>query len=817
MQNYNSIIDLTRKEIQFLTNYLKNLTKEKKGKLKEIIFNKLWLFSIIEENTKNDLKILTIIDLISYLFINQILFYQIYSILSKKVPQLSHPISDLKELKFYFNKIQENEFNLIYSIDIISIISDDISLIKPINGFIKQLKNLDPALFRQDLIGRLFQESLPNKLRKKIAVFYTRPTAAELLAQLAIDTADERILDLACGSGTLLVAAYRRKLDLLEEKITNPSLISKEEFQNSILDDIMGLDIMPFAAYLAAVNLSLQNLNRQAKKIKIGIANSLNTNLESKITPISNQIRKFSDNSPNGIDFKPLDGQLNDILVTENSNGFSLENVNIVIMNPPFTRKELLSKDFKHNIFLKWSNFRIMGYWGYFILLADEILKINGKIAAVIPSGFFRGRDTLDLRRYLFQNKNYKIRYIVKLSKDVAFTESAIHRDFLLILEKGNRSKFSVFGMIYLNKSINKFDLNQIKELGKQIKNLTEGKDYENTQFKIRWINHSYILKDIYNLWHIVGFSTPEIREILYNFYRDLLQKGEELDKLDQFQKIIPIDNILRGLEPNPPGLFKIIFLINPLHPQRIARSKLIIDKEQSDTIQVKLTDFNEIYNIPRNVLEKGLKTHTYQSRLIIEKPDYIILDEFNEFQSIKEKIQLSEIDFSYIKQKGLERLAHLFIIRRFGFSKGTKLICFYSEEGLIPSKNFYCIKTDLETAKILSLWFNSTFSIIQILLTRRETGGIWGELVEEDLIHYYVPKLNSVEKKHLLEIFSKIKNLDFPSITEQFESCFNGRLIIDQAFLKIFGFNSSEIDNILRKLYTYLNEELRNLEKIKK
>ena len=69
-----------------------------------------------------------------------------------------------------------------------------------------------------DLSGTVFQRLIAD--RKFLATFYTRPESAALLANLAIPddgrlgrsqrVKDFRIADYACGTGTLIHAAYRR-------------------------------------------------------------------------------------------------------------------------------------------------------------------------------------------------------------------------------------------------------------------------------------------------------------------------------------------------------------------------------------------------------------------------------------------------------------------------------------------------------------------------------------------------------------------------------------------------------------------------------
>ena len=69
------------------------------------------------------------------------------------------------------------------------------------------------------LVGRLFGELIGD--RKFLATFYTRPASAALLAELAVDRLEVdwsdpeaiarlRVADMACGTGALLTAAYRR-------------------------------------------------------------------------------------------------------------------------------------------------------------------------------------------------------------------------------------------------------------------------------------------------------------------------------------------------------------------------------------------------------------------------------------------------------------------------------------------------------------------------------------------------------------------------------------------------------------------------------
>lgn len=112
-----------------------------------------------------------------------------------------------------------------------------------------------------DLSGRMLQRLIVD--RKFLATFYTLPTSAALLAELAVDRldvnwADEtiysrlRIADFACGTGTLLTAAYQSVLRRFRHLGEDDSRIHPAMIENSVI----AADIMPAAAHLTASQLS---------------------------------------------------------------------------------------------------------------------------------------------------------------------------------------------------------------------------------------------------------------------------------------------------------------------------------------------------------------------------------------------------------------------------------------------------------------------------------------------------------------------------------------------------------------------------------
>ena len=114
---------------------------------------------------------------------------------------------------------------------------------------------------QQDLSGRMFQQLIAD--RKFLATFYTRPESAQLLGELAVARMrvdwsnldaypNLRVADLSCGTGTLLVAGYRALLARYrhnggDDREVHPAMLERA---------VVAADIMPAATHLCAAQLS---------------------------------------------------------------------------------------------------------------------------------------------------------------------------------------------------------------------------------------------------------------------------------------------------------------------------------------------------------------------------------------------------------------------------------------------------------------------------------------------------------------------------------------------------------------------------------
>ena len=131
---------------------------------------------------------------------------------------------------------------------------------------------------RHDLLGRIFHRVLDTA--RYDGSFYTSTAAAVLLASLAIreedaDWADVnavanlRICDPACGTGTLLMAAAERIRDL-RNAAGSTSLVDEEALGLLLVEDVLwGYDVNLTATHMAASTLGMLSPTTRFSRMNI--------------------------------------------------------------------------------------------------------------------------------------------------------------------------------------------------------------------------------------------------------------------------------------------------------------------------------------------------------------------------------------------------------------------------------------------------------------------------------------------------------------------------------------------------------------------
>lgn len=736
------------------------------------------------------------LDLAAYILVNQLLLYRLLE-MAIGLPPL-RPINKTDELTKYINAVTRINYEAVYSIDVASKFPDTVSIRRHVNDAIKALEALRPEELPHDLMGRVFHEFLPFETRKLLGAFYTKPQAAELLAGLVIDAPDVVVFDPACGSGTLLIAAYRHKRRLL------PSLSPREQrrkHHDFVERQLYGVDIMPFAAHLAAMNMTLQDVHAKVNYLRIGVGHSLTLNPGGRIGTIASQL------SLPFVATEEVDlGNPGHKRRTE----FNLpQKVDIVLMNPPFTRKQRLKANMLGNY--KTAFPQAQNYWAYFLALADNFLPVGGKIAAVLPRDFLSGGPSQAVRDWLWKSGHYCLRYLVKTVKEVAFSEAARFRDFLVVLEKRNeRNEQSLppCAVVYLKRRLNELSLDEAAKIAQCIKQLPQGQKLSDDDCDVVWVPQEQVRSGERAFQFYVAFSAPEIAETLLEFLSTLETKaGKHLTALTN------VVRITRGLNPARKGVIKAIYAVRPLHPDRLRYSPLIINSEAKNAVVICFA--NRMFKVPRNALRPGLKTNVYLPTMdVTGHYDWFIYRRFKNFSEIELLLNV-QVDFDTLSRKADAVATHLAVGYRLDLvAPGTRLLAFYSDEKLVLQQAFSSFHADSGTAKALCLWLNSAMFIAQILANRAETEGGFCNLTDDMLRATLAPTVQFLDnhQKEFAKAFQRFRSVQWRSLLEQFEHCDCHRYELDSFLLRLLGFSENEVAQLLPKVYQAIAQELRTL-----
>ncbi len=288
-----------------------------------------------------------------------------------------------------------------------------------------------------DLSGRMFQTLIAD--RKFLATFYTLPTSAALLAELAVsrldvdtDWSDPDILvrlqvaDLACGTGTLLSAAYRA----LAWRYRRTGGDDRELHRQMMERALIAADIMPAASHLTASMLSSAHPGTTFGRTRVHTLPYGRQDQQKRHAMALGALDLIEDDAaPSlfGTGVKVVHGTG----AEEESEGsqdmiLPRETADLVIMNPPFTRPTNhekthvpvpsfaglgRKKDEQQAMARRLAEVRRRlanpaghgnaGLASNFIDLAHGKTKPGGVLALVLPASFISGGSWEDARRLL--------------------------------------------------------------------------------------------------------------------------------------------------------------------------------------------------------------------------------------------------------------------------------------------------------------------------------------------------------------------------------------------------------------------------------
>lgn len=675
--------------------------------------------------------------LATYIILSQLLFLRLYSSGNPSIMKDFRGPSK-EELKRVFNEVQNINYKPIYEIDVLDFIPDQFV----VDAF-DLIWGLKIEGHRHEIPGRLFHELMPEKIRKLLAAFYTRPVAADLLAHLTIEDENDTVLDPACGSGTILTSAYRRKAELAHN--------GKEKHRQFCEKDIFGIDIMPFAVHLTTANLAAMNPDVTIEKTQIIEGDSLRIAPEKIVRP--------------GIKHLQLT-----LPITEGytrageKEEVKLKKVKVVLMNPPFTKVERGIREYIDTSKFEEIVGGEVGLWGCFIPLADSFLENDGVFGAVLPISILRGRESHRVREFIFNN--WTPEYIIKPTFNYGFTEYAEYRDILLIARKRKQDDYKV-KFCLVKKDLNDLTYDDIEKLADIMKRSSR---LRSDDIDIETFSKKEIFEHFVNLMWFIGVSDFEHRDILVEFL--------EKFNLDKF----PENYFREGYRPVPSGVSKFMFITRPLDESRVQQAFLRLKGEKRGSI-IAETILGVEYKFNREEFLPSLRTAVGLGTMdITNKYDYVAKKEYKGVEQVISASGFNERNlpanyWTNVANEMKNVKTNIVVTRRINpYSPNTHLIAFYSDTKIYPSNQLNVIReTDKDRAKAVCVLLNSIIFLSSFFLLKEETTGRYIDIRFYDLYEMNIYPPNNLINR-LAKVFDKYAGLEFPSLRSQLDRNFDDR-----------------------------------------
>ncbi len=689
----------------------------------------------------------------AYIFIHQLIFYENFTssiAQNTEYPSIAYLLKEndiIGNIRTAFAKVKKinNVFQKVFEFDVISTIDPTKS--ETIVCICRYILSLSKELEKGDILGKVFHKMIPLTLRKHVASYFTLDIAAKILANLVITEENQIVIDPACGSGTLLIEAYeaKKKYKMMKGSFGLP------DHTRFLEEEIFGLDIMPFSLYLANLNLIMKNICAIPRKMNLFLTDS---NLIYQKTQRNIEIMDI-------IDTKDFD---------------------VVIMNPPFTKKQLIkdankfnSNDKKYRDILKmiyeseYSNSILTNkspLYSYFLLIADRLLETKVKttetkekfIAAVLPIVFLQSENEKALRNYL-KNK-YLWKYIIINEVTGNFSEDTQLSEVLLVLQKKpseNSLKISHLEKIqYI--FLKNLDESKLEEIVGSIKNnsILQNEFITKVQIDAQDINFE-------NLFYPISLGSMNI---------DYLKEWSIIRKSDVFKSLGAIPNVFVESKNSPePRACKLnfkemIFVEQSFKKNAIDPEILTIEPQ---TLNIRYKD-GKISKIKRENLKLALKYPSKVSQIDISSINqFVLYDNDGEFH-----FKDNDIDWEIWKKYVDERTANLAIIDRVNYIRpGVSHFAFYTDQPRVISRNLAAIKgLDPLHAKLLALWINSSFGILEWISTSVPQQLSFCQHHKKTLINIKILNpaiLTNDEFEEMNQIFNQIGKIKFPSLLDQF------------------------------------------------
>jgi type I restriction enzyme M protein len=189
-----------------------------------------------------------------YRLLGKIIFYQSLRRAIPLLPEMNLAGLDtgvvMSRLEQCFAEAHKIDYHAVFRDDIVDRLPFPAAASAELRGLVGDLNTRDFSNLPQDVVGAVFERLIPPEDRHALGQFFTRESLVDLTIAFCVRDPDDRVLDPTVGTGTFAIRSY----NCLETRFAVHD-------HSRLLSQIWGIDIAPFPAELATINLFRQRVD----------------------------------------------------------------------------------------------------------------------------------------------------------------------------------------------------------------------------------------------------------------------------------------------------------------------------------------------------------------------------------------------------------------------------------------------------------------------------------------------------------------------------------------------------------------------------
>jgi methylase of polypeptide subunit release factors len=616
---------------------------------------------------------------------------------------------------------------------------------------------------KEDIIGRIFEELIKPDERHKLGQYFTSSEVVKTINSFCVRDANSKVLDPSCGSGAFLTGLYERKKSLGEKD------------HSKLLEEIHGVDISSYPAFLSILNLAIRDLSQKSypriiKKDFFSVANQLdNQNIS---------LEKIHDSDGKEFEIEFL-------------------NFDAIVGNPPYTRQEDIDSYNPDQKFIinqtlaselgKFSEHisKRTSIYAYFFYRAKRLLKDGGYLGFITSNSWLDVDFGENLQKFMVDN--FQVVAIID-SKVERFFESADVNTNITILRKGRADENFKTKFVYLKEKLSKV----LAHFG-NVDNFRDFVEKQNEIFENEFLRINPVLKtdlENENKWSKF-LKAPKI-------YWEILKKGE-----GKWRKLSEVANVRFGIKTGVNEFFYLEDISNEETPKGLKLLKNGIGEE----VFIEEQFLKPVIKSPREI--KGYVVKPKDLKFSVLMVGGFEREEISaKFPFLEKYLKRGEERgyperSSLLSRRNWWELPNFHAVKILTQHASNEIHKFYfNESEILEDARLYGINGDKNLFNLL----NFSFVQLQIQLTGRSNLGE-GAL---DLAVYEIGNLliNIISN----EVKNYLENFDIDKFNQK---------NLDIEILKSIGFREDEISRVLEELYEavadLVNSRLAKAKSVKK